>query len=113
MKYYLMSLILFLIFTSCSKDEVSEQELSFTVTQGEVFTYDLGSNPTEGSVMITTQASNAERSEIVESSQGGIQYEYFAKESFTGIDYVEITSSFSIGDNNLKSTIFKISLTVE
>jgi hypothetical protein len=86
--------------------------LGSTVNQNQTLELPLGSFPSEGNIEITKQAERFEISEIAY-EETGLVYNYKSNINFSGTEYIEITSSTSIGDSNFNQiTIFRINITV-
>ncbi|WP_242202570.1 hypothetical protein [Aestuariivivens insulae] len=119
-KIYLLLLALGLLASSgCdSKDEIQNPEIEYldldaTIGQNQNIEFSLGSFPSEGNIEITKQAKNYEISKVT-FEESGLIYNYKPAQNFTGTEYVEITKSSSIGDDNLnQKTIFKINIIIE
>ncbi len=116
--FLLVAFFSFIIFFDCnSKDdagnlEIEYLDLDFTINQNETLEISLGAFQSEGSINITKQVENYEVSEITFNEFGHI-YNYKPSSNFSGTEYVEITKSSSIGDNNVnQKTIFRINITV-
>ncbi len=116
--FLLVAFFSFIVFFGCnSKDNAENLEieyinLSFTTNQNETLEISLGAFQSEGSTNITKQAENYEVSKITFNEMGHLYY-YKPSANFSGTEYVEITKSSSIGDNNInQKTIFRINITV-
>jgi hypothetical protein len=116
--YLLISIFSLIIFFNCnSKDEMQSPEIEYfdfdsSINTNQLIKLSLGSFSSEGSTEITKQAEHYEISEITYEEMG-LVYNYKPNSSFIGTEYVEITKSSSIGDNNInQKTIFRINIRV-
>jgi hypothetical protein len=105
------------LFCCNSKDDIQNLEteyidLSLSTDQNLTTEISLGPFLSEGSVDITKQAKHYVISEIT-FNEMGLVYNYKPNAGFSGTEYVEITKSSSIGDDNVnQKTIYRINITV-
>ena len=112
-------LIFSIVSVSCHQEEdnltdnVNYIKESYSIGRGESFTYHLGNFSSEGNIKITEQAQHFDISEI-KTGIGGIDYEYKPQNEFLGTDYVEITLTTTVGNNEVNQiTVFQLSITIE
>jgi len=122
MKKFVISTFLLMVFTcfiSCSSDDSNSDaeivKVNATISNSEIYTYNLGSFGDEEGASIEKQAENFEISKLERNFPSGeIIYTYKPKSSFVGTDYVELkTSRGSNGASpNTNISILKITLKV-
>jgi hypothetical protein len=105
---YFLIITLGILFTQCKNENNMENDLPQTkhtlvVESGEIVIHPItDAIPIEGGFEITKQASFYNRSEIVrDGKKAAIEYQYQSLEGFVGLEIVEITSYYSIGDSNM------------
>ena len=106
----LSTIILCLMASSCKdqnndkNDDAAGNNVTIEAKSGELIIHPISDAiPTEGGYKITQQAKNYNKSEIINGGEeAAIEYHYQSKEGFTGTETVEITSTYSIGDGNMK-----------
>ncbi len=89
-------IIFALIFASCGNDNTTSSEsqniIDFTISNSEIFLYDLEFSGDEEGASIIKQAQNMEISELFRDENRGMTIVYRCKPNsgYTGVDYVEI-----------------------
>lgn len=104
---------IFILACEGNEDIPSTME-EFIIDGNEELSYQLGNRPAEGGYSITKQAKFYKISKITaDETSGGLKYLYAPKNNFKGNETVEITLRTSPGDNNFKSQLIVLRITVE
>ncbi len=100
MKKTTLMLIIVMSIISCSKgDDTNSTAEYFSITNNQIFEFDLGAFGDEDGARIITQAAHFEISEL--NGNGVITYTYKAQSGYVGTDFVSIeTTKGSDGSSN-------------
>ncbi|WP_420400043.1 hypothetical protein [Flagellimonas sp.] len=102
-------------YNGCShKDELATTVIELNGRINEELRYQLGSQPTEGSYSITQQPESYKTSEIVvDDVSGKLNYLFIPADNFSGRETVEIILKTSIGDDNFKSLMIVLKISIQ
>ena len=121
MKKYALTTILIMVFScfiGCSSDDNNSDgeliKVNATISNSEIYTYNLGSFGDEEGASIEKQAENFEISKLERNFPSGeIIYTYKPKSSFVGTDYVELKTSRGSNGASPNTNISILKLTIK
>ncbi len=121
MKKFALSILIILVFTcfmGCSNDDNNSDEeiikVNATISNSEIYTYNLGSFGDEEGASIQKQAENFEISKLERNFPSGeIIYTYKSRSSFVETDYVELKTSRGSNGTSPNTNISIIKITIK